>query len=119
MRGFELFQLVHQTIEFGVADLGIVEHVVAILVMANLFAQGFDLRVEVLGRHRQELLYRRARQTSASATLIGRSSAAPWRQLGRYSELKAITTPVERGQVGHQPVFAGLVRNSENLAIPR
>ncbi len=43
MRGLELFQLVHQTIEFGVADFGIVEHVIAVLVMPNLLAQGFEL----------------------------------------------------------------------------
>ena len=62
MRGLELFQLVHQAVEFGVRDFGIVEYVVAVLVMANVFAQRLDLRVEVRGGHGQELLYRRARR---------------------------------------------------------
>ena len=41
--GLELLQLLHQAVEFGVADLGIVEHVVAVLVMADLVAQLVDL----------------------------------------------------------------------------
>src|SRR6202142_171271 len=55
----ELLQLVHQAVEFGVADFGIVEYEVAILVMAKLVAQGFELCLEVLVSHRQELIYRR------------------------------------------------------------
>src|SRR5215470_20347416 len=41
MIGLDLLELVHQPVEFGIADLGIVEHVVAVLVMANLIAKQF------------------------------------------------------------------------------
>ena len=52
MLGLELLQLVHQAVEFGVADLGIVEHVVAVLVVADLVAQRFDLLLHIFaGRH--------------------------------------------------------------------
>src|SRR5438067_4941773 len=47
VRGLQLQQLLHQQIEFGVADLGVVEDVVTMLVVADLFAQRFHL-----ARHR-------------------------------------------------------------------
>ncbi len=50
MSRLELLQLVHHAIEFRVADLRIVEHVIAILVMPDLFAQSFDLRFNAFGR---------------------------------------------------------------------
>src|SRR5712691_5263926 len=43
MLGLQLLEFVDQFVEFGVADLGIVENVVAVLVVADLVAQGFDL----------------------------------------------------------------------------
>ena len=46
MSGFELLQLVHQAVEFRIADLRIVEHVIAVLVMPNLLAQRFDFCFE-------------------------------------------------------------------------
>jgi len=36
--GFELLELTHQAIEVGVAELGIVQNVIAIFVMPDLFA---------------------------------------------------------------------------------
>ena len=54
MLGLERLQLVHQAIEFGVADLGIVEHVVAVLVIADLVAQRVDLLLHIFaGGHEQ------------------------------------------------------------------
>src|SRR2546426_3205553 len=44
--GFELFHFVDELVEFGVADLGIVENIVAVLVVADLVAHGFDLRLD-------------------------------------------------------------------------
>src|SRR5215470_13686796 len=43
---FQSFQLVHQLVKFGVGDFGSVEHVVEVLVVADLFAEGVDLFVE-------------------------------------------------------------------------
>src|SRR5271166_126039 len=43
MLSFEVLQLPHQLVEFGVADLRLVQDVVAILVMADFFAKSFDL----------------------------------------------------------------------------
>ena len=48
MLGLQLLQRVHQAVEFRVADLRIVEHVIAVLVMPNLFAQGFDFVLDVV-----------------------------------------------------------------------
>ena len=45
--GFQRLQLVHQAIEFGVADFGIVENVVAVLVIADLVAHSFQLLLEI------------------------------------------------------------------------
>ena len=50
MGGLELLQFLHQPVEFGVADLGIVENVVAILVIANLVAKLVDLSLNVGSR---------------------------------------------------------------------
>ena len=46
----ELLQLVHQLVEFGVADFRIVEHVIAVLVMANLVSEIFKLGLDIAGR---------------------------------------------------------------------
>ena len=46
MLRLQLDQLVHQPIEFGIADLGIVEDVVAVLVIADLVAQGLRSSAE-------------------------------------------------------------------------
>ena len=43
MLGLKLLQLDHQLIEFGVADLGIIEHKISIFVMPDLIAQSLDL----------------------------------------------------------------------------
>ena len=51
----ERLEFVHELVEFGVGDLGIVEHVVAVLVVADLLAQGFDLLVEG-GRHAGKII---------------------------------------------------------------
>ncbi len=52
----QILQLLHQLVEFRVADFGIVENVVEVLVVANLFAQSFDLLFDVFrGRHRTRL----------------------------------------------------------------
>ena len=47
MLGFQILQLLHQLVEIGVADFGIVEDVVEILVVANLLAQSLDLFFDV------------------------------------------------------------------------
>ena len=43
MRRLQLEQLLHQQVEFGVCDLWVVENVIAMLVVADFFAQRFDL----------------------------------------------------------------------------
>src|SRR3989441_9499914 len=50
MLAFQLLQLVHELVEVGVGDLRIVEHVIAVLVVADFVAEGFDLLFDVLGR---------------------------------------------------------------------
>ena len=42
MFGLQLLQRVHQAVEFRVADLRIIEHVIAVLVMPDVLAQRFD-----------------------------------------------------------------------------
>ncbi len=54
MFGFELLQLNHELVEFGVGDFGIVENVVAVFVMADLVPQCFDLFFGPLGRGRHD-----------------------------------------------------------------
>ncbi len=49
MFGFELDELVHELVEFGVGDFRIVEGVVAVFVMADFVAQGFELLSRCLG----------------------------------------------------------------------
>ena len=52
----QILQLLHQLVEFRVADLGIVENVIEIFVVADLLAQRFDLLFDVFrGRHRRRL----------------------------------------------------------------
>ena len=52
VRRLNLFELLHEQIKFSVADFRIVEDVIAVLVMANLIAQRFDVcRVFGLGGH--------------------------------------------------------------------
>src|SRR6266567_5898729 len=43
--GLELLELVHQAVEFRVADLRIIEHVIAVLVMPDVLAQRLDFVV--------------------------------------------------------------------------
>ena len=43
VRRLQLQQLLHQEVEFGIADLGRVQNVIAMLVVADFFAQRFDL----------------------------------------------------------------------------
>ena len=54
MFGFELLQLDHELVEFGVGDFGIVENVVAVLVVADFLPQRFDLLFGPLGRGRHD-----------------------------------------------------------------
>ena len=51
---FELLQLNHELVEFGVVNFGIVEDVVAVFVVADFFAQCFDLLFGSLGRGRHD-----------------------------------------------------------------
>src|SRR6266849_3967137 len=51
MLGLEFFEFVDELVEFGVADFGIVEDVVAVFVVADLVAQGFDLFLYCGWRH--------------------------------------------------------------------
>jgi hypothetical protein len=39
----EHLQLTQKRVEFGVRDLGVVENVIPLLVVANLLAEGFEL----------------------------------------------------------------------------
>ena len=50
VRRLELLQLIHQRVEFGIRNRGIVEHVIAVLVPANLLAQPRDLRSSLCRR---------------------------------------------------------------------
>src|SRR5579864_80216 len=43
MLGFERLQAIHARVVLGVVNLGCVEDVVEVLVVAKVFAQGFDL----------------------------------------------------------------------------
>src|SRR5215469_3610064 len=55
MLGFQLLQLLHELVEIPITDLGLVEHVVQVFVMADFLAQGFDLFFGVLScRHRRK-----------------------------------------------------------------
>ncbi len=56
MPGLEVLQLPHQFVEFGVADLGLIEDVVAVFVVADFVAEGCDLLFDVFrGGHRRRL----------------------------------------------------------------
>src|ERR1700688_3892685 len=57
--GLKVFQLPHQLVELGAAVLRMVEDVIQIFVVANFFAEGFDLFFDVFrwGMHRKD--YRR------------------------------------------------------------
>jgi hypothetical protein len=46
MLRLEPLELVHQLVEIGVGNLGIIQHVIAILVVPNLFAQSFDFLLD-------------------------------------------------------------------------
>jgi len=45
--GFEIFELLHQPVEIGVADFGIIENVVAVFVMADLVAKRLEFLLDV------------------------------------------------------------------------
>ena len=49
MFSFQILKLIHEPVEFGVADFGIVEYVVAVFMLADFFAEGFEPLVNVLG----------------------------------------------------------------------
>ncbi len=54
--GLKVFELLHQLVEIQIADLGLIEDVIEIFVVANLFAESFDLLFGVFwGRHRRKL----------------------------------------------------------------
>ena len=69
MLGFELLQLVHQLVEFGVGDLGIVEHVVAVFVVADFLAQGFDFLFGVAAPGMTNKIIKRDRVGTAEAAV--------------------------------------------------
>ena len=52
-RGLQIAQFAHEGVVFGVADFGLVEHVVQALVMAQRFAQLFDPGGSIF-RHRRD-----------------------------------------------------------------
>ena len=54
----QVLQLLHQLVEFRVADFGIVENVVEVFVMANLLAQRLDLFFGVFRSHRREIIFK-------------------------------------------------------------
>ena len=55
--GFQILQLLHQLVEIGVADFGIVEDVIEVFVVANLLAQSLYLFFDVFrGRHRRKII---------------------------------------------------------------
>ena len=51
MPSFEFLQPAHQRVIFGVRDFRLVQHVVPVLMMAQLIAQLFDFLRWVRGRH--------------------------------------------------------------------
>ena len=51
---FELLQLNHELIEFGVGKFGIVEDVIAVFVVADFIPQCFDLFFGALGQARHD-----------------------------------------------------------------
>ncbi len=51
MLSFETLQPAHQRVVFGVGNFWLVEHVVQVLVVAQLIAQVFDFLACVRGRH--------------------------------------------------------------------
>ena len=50
MLGLKLLQLAHEQVELGVGQLGVVEDVIAVFVMADLVAQFVDLSLDVGSR---------------------------------------------------------------------
>ena len=80
IRGLQLFQAVHQAVVSGVRHLGIVQNVVAVVVMANLFPQLFDLvfRRRSLGHgHPLKNIQARRRHAKAAAQLEARICPEP------------------------------------------
>lgn len=69
MLGFEVLQLRHQTVEFLVADLGLVEYVVEVFVTANSIAEGIDsfLGVFAGGWHANDYIRRKMQRGAAAA----------------------------------------------------
>lgn len=58
MLGLDRFETTHHLIVFGVAQLGIVEHVITIIVAIDLIAQARNFRQRILlsRRHRKVIL---------------------------------------------------------------
>jgi hypothetical protein len=54
MRFFQLLQAPHELVIFGIADLGLIEHIVQIFVVFNFFPQLFNLAVNGI-RHGRNL----------------------------------------------------------------
>ncbi len=50
MRGFQRLELAHQRVELRIRDLGIVQRVVAVVVVGDLLAQRFHPRLHLLRR---------------------------------------------------------------------
>src|SRR5258706_13228736 len=75
MLRLQILQLLHQLVELGVADLGLVENVIKIFVVPDLLAQRFDLLFGVFagGNHRAN--YSRGQQKGpANASPLGPNS---------------------------------------------
>ncbi len=71
MLRLERFQLVHQAVEFGIADLGIVEHVVAVLVMADFLPQPVDLLLHIFaGWHEAIMPVRQSAVASRRSSIM-------------------------------------------------
>ena len=51
MLRLEPLELVHQLVEVGVRNLWIIQHVIAILVVPDFLAQGFDFLLDGRSRH--------------------------------------------------------------------
>src|SRR5437868_12235390 len=56
---FHFFELIHEPVELRVRDLGIVEHVIAVLVVADFLSERFDLLFDSPRRssHHQKIIF--------------------------------------------------------------
>ena len=81
MLGFERLEFVHQPVEFGVADLRIVEHVIAVLVIADLVAQRFDLLLHIFAGGHEQLSVAGSQLSVSRCTAFSATAARGWHGL--------------------------------------